>query len=158
MDMLARREHSVGELRIKLLRKGHTPVVVTQAMTGLQQDGLVSDQRFAEMLLTVRRGRGVGPLRIRKELQEKGVAEELINQYLDVSSPEWIEDVRRVRQKKYGDELPTNYAERARQARFLQYRGFTLDQIQRVLNADDADKSSTAHEKLRTARPFFKIL
>ena len=139
MDMLARREHSAGELRAKLLRKGHTPAAVTQAMTGLQQDGLVSDRRFAEMLLTVRRGRGVGPLRIRKELQEKGVAEELINQYLDVSSPEWIEDVRRVRQKKYGDELPANYAERARQARFLQSRGYTLAQIQGVFTSDVDD-------------------
>ena len=139
MDMLARREHSAGELRAKLLRKGHAPAAVTQAMTDLQQDGLISDRRFTEMLLTVRRGRGVGPLRIRKELQEKGVAEELINQYLDVSSLKWIEDVRRVRQKKYGDELPANYAERARQARFLQSRGYTFDQIQRVFTSDADD-------------------
>ena len=139
MDMLARREHSVGELREKLLHKGHTPAAITQAVAGLQQDGLVSDRRYTEMLLSARRSRGVGPLRIRKELQEKGVAEEFINQYLDVSSPEWIEDVRRVRQKKYGDKLPTNYAERARQARFLQSRGYTLTQIQRVFTSDADD-------------------
>ena len=139
MDMLARREHSVGELREKLLHKGHTAAAITPAVAELQQEGLVNDQRFTEMLLAARRGRGMGPLRIRKELQEKGVAAELINQYLDVSSPEWIKDVQRVRQKKYGDELPATYAERARQARFLQSRGYTLDQIQRVLTSDADD-------------------
>jgi regulatory protein len=139
MDMLGRREHSVAELQEKLIRKGHTEAAAAQAVAQLQQDGLVSDERFAEMLLSARRSRGVGPLRIRQEMLEKGVAEELVNQWLDVSSRVWIEQIRRVKQKKFGDALPANYAERARQARFLQYRGFTLDQIQRVLNADDAD-------------------
>ena len=139
MDMLSRREHSVAELQEKLRRLGHTQAAAQQAVARLQQDGLVSDARYAEMLLTARRARGVGPLRIRQELLEKGVAEELVNQWLDVSGREWIEQIRRVKQKKFGDALPANYAERARQARFLQYRGFTLDQIQRVLNADDAD-------------------
>ncbi len=139
MDMLGRREHSVAELREKLLRKGHPEAAAQQAVARLQQDGLVSDERYAEMLLAARRSRGVGPLRIRQELLEKGVAEELVNQWLDMSGREWIEQIRRVKQKKFGDALPASYAERARQARFLQYRGFTLDQIQRVLNADDAD-------------------
>ena len=139
MDMLSRREHSVAELREKLVRKGHAQTTAQQAVARLQQDGLVSDERYTEMLLSARSGRGVGPLRIRQELLEKGVAEELVNQWLDVSSRVWIEQIRRVKQKKFGDALPANYAERARQARFLQYRGFTLDQIQRVLNADDID-------------------
>ena len=139
MDMLGRREHSVAELWEKLVRKGHTESAAQQAVARLQQDGLVSDARYAEMLLTARRARGVGPLRIRQEMLEKGVAEELVNQWLDISGRVWIEQIRRVKQKKFGDALPVNFAERARQARFLQYRGFTLDQIQRVLNADDAD-------------------
>jgi regulatory protein len=137
--MLGRREHSVAELQDKLIRKGHAEAAVHQAVVRLRQDGLVSDERFTEMLLNARSSRGVGPLRIRQELLEKGIAEELINQRLDVSGREWIEQIRRVKQKKFGDALPANYAERARQTRFLQYRGFTLDQIRRVLNVDDAD-------------------
>lgn len=103
----------------------------------MRRAGLVSDERFTEMLVQVRRTRGFGPLRIKQELQEKGVAGELIDQWLDMSGPKWTNDIRWVRQKKFGAKLPKNFAERARQMRFLQYRGFTHDQIQHAFGRDD---------------------
>ncbi len=107
-------------------------------MTGdLQREGLVSDERFTEMLVRARRARGFGPLWIKRELQEKGVAGELIGERLDVAGREWTEEIRRVRQKKFGSKPPRNFAERARQARFLQYRGFTHDQIRSAFEYDD---------------------
>jgi regulatory protein len=102
----------------------------------LQREGLVSDERFMEMLVRVRRARGFGPLWIKRELQEKGVAGEMIAERLDVSGREWIEEIRRVRQKKYGVKQPKNFAERARQGRFLHYRGFTYDQIRCAFEQD----------------------
>jgi regulatory protein len=104
---------------------------------GLRRVSLVSDERFTEMLVQARRTRGFGPLWIKKELQEKGVAGELIDQWLDISGREWTNDIRRVRQKKFGAKLPKDFAERARQMRFLQYRGFTHDQIQHAFGRDD---------------------
>lgn len=100
---------------------------------------MVSDERFMESLIRARRNRGYGPLRIQKELQEKGVAPEAIANWLDATSREWIEDIRRVQQKKFGARLPKSYAERARQARFLQYRGFTYDQIQQLFDPRGRD-------------------
>jgi regulatory protein len=44
-----------------------------------------------------------------------------------------------VRRKRFGDEPPQDYKERARQSRFLQYRGFTSDQIRQVLDGDEFD-------------------
>ncbi len=89
-----------------------------------------------EMLVRARRARGFGPLWIKKELQEKGVAGELIAERLDVSGRGWLEEIRRVRQKKFGAKQPENFAARARQARFLQYRGFTHDQIRCAFGHD----------------------
>jgi regulatory protein len=43
----------------------------------------------------------------------------------------------KVRHKRFGSELPEDFKERARQARFLQYRGFTTDQINHALAGDD---------------------
>ncbi|MBI5611732.1 MAG: regulatory protein RecX [Gammaproteobacteria bacterium] len=107
-------------------------------MTGeLQREGLASDERFTEMLVRARRTRGFGPLRIKKELQEKGVAGELIADRLDMSDREWLTEIRRVRQKKFGVKQPKNFAERARQARFLHYRGFTHDQIRSAFGRDE---------------------
>jgi regulatory protein len=139
MQHLARREHSRRELHDKLLKKGCAEAIAADTVERLEQEHLVSDDRFMESLIQARRNRGYGPLRIQQELQEKGVTAEAIERWLDVSDCEWLEDIRRVQRKKFGARLPKNYPERARQARFLQYRGFTYDQIQKVLNPHGQD-------------------
>ena len=121
----------------KLIKKGCDETLARRVIDGLRRAGLVSDERFTEMLVRVRRTRGFGPLRIKKELQEKSVAGELIDRWLDISGREWTNDIRRVRHKKFGTKLPKNFTERARQMRFLQYRGFTHDQIQRAFGRDE---------------------
>jgi len=103
----------------------------------LTAEGLVSDRRFVEALIHARRIRGYGPLFIRRELEEKGVGRELIAQSVRPRDPEWMDDLRRVRKKKYGGRVPASLAERAKQMRFLQSRGFTHDQIRAVLGSDD---------------------
>lgn len=101
--------------------------------------GLLSDERFAEVLVRSRRQRGYGPVRIRKELVEKGLAPEAIERWVDIHSDDWIAELQRVRRKKFGARAPKSFAERARQARFLQYRGFTYEQIQQVFSSRAAD-------------------
>lgn len=78
-------------------------------------------------------------MRIRKELEEKGVESEAIGRWLDARSRDWLTELERVRRRKFGAAVPQNYEERAKQARFLQYRGFTFDQIQQALNSRAAD-------------------
>ena len=108
-------------------------------MAALAAEGLVSDERFVEALLHVRRVRGYGPLYIRRELEEKGIDRSTIDRWLDVGSRDWIEDVKRVHKKKFGGKQPASLAERAKRTRFLQSRGFTHEQIRRVLGSDDVD-------------------
>jgi len=139
MQWLARREHSRRELYNKLLKKGCAGPLADEVVKRLEQERLVSDDRFMESLIRVRRERGYGPLRIQKELHEKGVAPEAVERWLDVTGRDWLEDIRRVQRKKFGARRPKSFAERARQARFLQYRGFTYDQIQQVLNPHGQD-------------------
>ena len=123
----------------KLLDKGCPEALAAEVVQQLEAERLLSDDRFMESLIRARRERGYGPLRIQKELQEKGVVPESIERWLDVTGSEWLEDIRRVQRKKFGASVPKNFAERARQARFLQYRGFTYDQIQQVLNPHGQD-------------------
>jgi regulatory protein len=139
MQWLARREHSRRELQDKLSKKGCDAALAAEVVNKLESERLVSDDRFMESLIRARRNRGYGPLRIQKELQEKGVAPEAIATWLDVTSREWVDDIRRVQRKKFGGRIPRSYAERARQARFLQYRGFTYDQIQQLLDPRGRD-------------------
>ena len=73
--MLARREHSAFAVRRKLQQKGIAESDIVEAIERLQKEGLLSDQRYAESYINMRRGKGYGPLRIALELRERGVAE-----------------------------------------------------------------------------------
>lgn len=136
---MARREHSARELQQKLIHKGHDAAIVVEVLSVLSRQQLVSDRRYTEALLAARRQRGYGPLHIRRELEEKGIDAELISAYVAIQDEAWLMQVEAVRRKKFGAELPAQPAERQKQWRFLQYRGFTSEQIQRVLNARGRD-------------------
>lgn len=105
----------------------------------LAAEGLLSDERFAEVLVRSRRERGYGPLRIAKELKEKGLTQEAIERWVDPRSRNWVAQASRVRRRRFGARPPKDCAERAKQARFLQYRGFTFEQIQRALKEGTED-------------------
>ena len=85
--------------------------------------------------------RGQGPVRVRAELRRHGLEGPLVEECLD-AYPDWIVQLRKARQKKFGAQLPGDYADKQRQARFLGYRGFTSAQIRMALGFDidlDAD-------------------
>lgn len=137
--MLARREHSRHELAVKLMAKGFSEGIVQDLVMQLGLENLVSDERFVEAMLHSRIQRGYGPARIAQELRQKGVDEELVERRVDFFSRQWLERVREVWRKKYGDTLPDEPRERAKQMRFLQSRGFTVEQILHVMHGRKRD-------------------
>jgi regulatory protein len=139
LDLLARREHAVAELRQKLEAKGYASDTVQELVRELQDEGLVSDERFTEAFVRYRMNRGDGPLRIQSKLRECGVDEMTRARYLDFHDPRWLEQIKQARRKRFGAGLPGDYQERARQARFLQYRGFTTEQIRQTLDGGGFD-------------------
>jgi regulatory protein len=136
---LARREHSRAEITAKLVRKGCAVEVATQVAGDLVTQDYLSDERLAEAVARSRRRRGYGPMRIRKDLEQKGLADETIARWIGGAPEDWRADAERVRRRKFGDGKPQNIEERARQIRFLQQRGFTYEQIRQALNAPAAD-------------------
>lgn len=132
LRLLARREHSEFELRHKLIGRNFTDAIVDAVVGQLVDQGLLSDQRFAEVYARGRFERGYGPLRIRAELRERGVSGALTEQMLAGQSCSWVESASRQRSKRFGRQPVGDYRERAKQMRFLQQRGFTSDQIQAV--------------------------
>jgi len=139
MEMLSRREHAEHELTIKLIAKGYHSSVVVPLIADLKAQNLLSDERFSEAVLHVRNRRGYGPLHIVRELKQKGVDDALIDRLIDPDAVCWITAVREVRRKKYGERTPKDYREWTRQARFLQSRGFTTEQIRRAMDREDLD-------------------
>ena len=137
MNLLARREHSTQELRDKLLTRGFEDDEIVPALQTLSREGLLSDERFTESFIHSRMERGSGPVKIRAELRQRGVADEIITNWLDERDRVWLERAESVRCKKFGSALPVDYKEKARQARFLQYRGFSAEHTRQVLRDDD---------------------
>ena len=129
MDLLARREHSEQELQRKLQARGYTPETIGEALAALKAAGIQNDARFAEAYLRNRVANGYGPVRITRELYERGISRELVTQVLAALEMDWEEHVQAARQKKFGLQAPSDIKDQARQSRFLQYRGFTYQQI-----------------------------
>jgi len=129
LRLLARREHSHQELVLKLAAKGFQIQDVTGVIDRLAEKGLQSDLRFAESFTRYRISRGQGPLRIRAELQQRGVGNELITTALDSEGVNWLELAKEQRCKRFGQSIPETTAEQARQQRFLHQRGFSSEHV-----------------------------
>ncbi len=97
----------------------------------LEKEGLLSDQRYAESVARVR-GARFGSARVRQELEQKGVAPHLIQATTDALRDSESDRLREVWAKKFGTP-PADFAEAARQSRFLLQRGFSTDLIRRLM-------------------------
>jgi len=130
MDFLARREYGQTELIRKLTGKGFQNDAATIAVTQLTDEGLQSDQRFAESFVQSRINQGKGPVRIRLDLGQRGIGDATIEIAIEDTDPDWHALASAQRHKKFGSSAPSDFKEKARQMRFLQYRGFEQDHIQ----------------------------
>ena len=138
MDLLARREHGRMELSRKLRSHGAPTDLIEPALERLADEGLLSEARYLESFVRMRANAGYGPLRIREELTQRGLPREDVEQALRDSGFDWGEQLRDVWLRKFG-ELPGDQRERARQGRFLSYRGYPLDLIGRLLRGASLD-------------------
>ena len=137
MDFLARREYGREELIGRLKAGGFDAVIAEDAVARLAEEGLQDDVRFAGNFASAKLGRGTGPLRIRQALIEKGLRESVADDALDELDADWDQQAREVRLKKFGEDIPSDFKEKARQMRFLQYRGFDHDQIRAAMREQD---------------------
>lgn len=136
MNFLARREHSRAELARKLVSHGE-PDEVEALLDQLEQEKLLSNSRYVEMLAHARSGKH-GSLRLKADLRAKGVPDSEMAAALEAARTLDLAAARAVWQKKFG--APANdAAERARQFRFLAGRGFPVDVIARVIGGIDSE-------------------
>ena len=155
MDLMARREHSRFELAQKLRKKcarvasakdvasandnaGTQDIdgLVEEVLDHLASDQLLSDRRFVESYISYRQRSGFGPLKVNAELRERGISDELARAAMQPLDDSWHAIASRERRKKFGDDLPATKQAIARQQRFLQYRGFSIEHIRSAMRRD----------------------
>jgi regulatory protein len=139
--LLARREHSRKELKNKLIQKGFDADDIERGLNDLEQRGWLSDHRFTESWIRHRVESGYGPFRIRNELAEKGISKLLIDQTFEEIDIDWVKIAHKVWQKKY-NAIPQDWPEKVKQMRFLQYRGFSsqdIESVYQMINSEQGD-------------------
>ncbi|QQS55972.1 MAG: regulatory protein RecX [Candidatus Competibacteraceae bacterium] len=129
LELLARREHSRLELRQKLIQRGFPADCIEPALDQLVEERWLDEARFAELYARGRADKGYGPLRIGRELRERGVPRELVDTVLAELEGDWLPKLRELHRKRFKALLPADAAGRMRQTRVLRQHGFTLDQI-----------------------------
>ncbi len=152
---LSRREYGKAELKQKLIDKEQALDKIDALLDEFEEKGYQSDYRTTLMLIreSIRKGRGRG--RIKREFYNKKIAmpsniDELIDmantesdefsEFIDdnedslVDGVDWLKLAVTARTKKYGATIPTGQKDKAKQLRFLQYRGFNVDICFAALN------------------------
>ncbi len=140
LRLLSIREHSRQELARKLAARLPDDAPIDAVLDALEQNNLLSESRFAASYVNERLQKGFGPHRIAAELQQRGIDKDTISQQLSLDDATWAEYLVNAYQRRFGDTIPQNAKERARCARFLEYRGFPSRLIARFLAHHDCIK------------------
>lgn len=139
LEYLSKREYSAAELAQKLKGYADDADDIPALIADFRARGWLSDARYAEQMVHARQAK-FGTARVAHELREKGVDDALINEAIAGLQDNEVERASEVWRKKF-KAAPTTREEWAKQARFLQSRGFTFEVIKQILNRHAEDDS-----------------
>ncbi len=131
LRLLARREHSRAELSRKLEAAGFARAETGLLLDDFESKNWLSDLRFAESYVADHRARA-GSIKLAYDLRQRGVADSTIESVLNDNRDSELDRAREIWRKKF-NALPNNAAEKAKQIRFMQSRGFTGEVIRRAI-------------------------
>lgn len=137
LRLLSGREYSRTELERKLIRFEEEPGTLSLALDDLQVKGFISEARVIESVIHRRSGK-LGLMRIRQELQGKGLDPEAVTTALSGLKDSERERAQEVWRKKFGA-LAADAQDGAKQMRFLASRGFGGDVIRQVVKGASDD-------------------
>lgn len=126
---LARREYSVFELTQKLVEREFDLPSIEKQLSLFIQKNLQSDSRYAQSVVRIGYMNGKGPRYIEQKLKQQKIDEDLYQTYMFSDEFDWFAKAHEVRMKKYGDAEGIDFKVKQKQMRFLQSRGFDLEQI-----------------------------
>ena len=130
---LSRREYGIEELKRKLVQRGAEADIANQVVSDYAEQNLVSDERFTEMYVRMRIRRLFGPLKIRGELRQRGIADRVIAEGMQVDQEIWLDGATQWAARRVRGEL--DFAGRAKLHRSLMNRGFSHEQASTALQS-----------------------
>lgn len=144
--LLSRRDYATGELRTRIRQRVYEKndgkvddLIIDNVIQRLMELNYLDDQRVIEVYLRSYARKPYGPNRIKQTLRQKGFAAELIDHVFMHCDIDWFALAEESRIKKFGTDIPKDFKEKAKQIRYLQYKGFSGDMIFEQFNANSAD-------------------
>jgi regulatory protein len=122
LRLLTQREHSKAELARKLRALETDDGALARVLDDFEAKGLISEQRVANSVVNTK-GKKLGGLRIKFELQAKGLSDDLVRETVSHLKDTEMARAQSVWAKKFG-EAPADTKGQAKQMRFLAARGF----------------------------------
>lgn len=147
LAMLARREHSRQQVKIKLITKGFESAEIEPVLDYCESKSYLDDCRYGEMLVRAHIEKGHGLLRIKQVLIQKGLSQEHIQQVLDCTDCDWFELAKTKAIKKYGSNTldAKDYKEKAKRVRYLVGQGFDYEQVNYALEESGFNSDFSEH-------------
>jgi regulatory protein len=137
VKLLKTREHARLDLERKLRHRVYPVDAVAVVLDALEHDGLLSEDRLLETYVNERLEKGFGPLRIRVELQGKGLSDSSIEPNLRIDDAQLLALMTAAHDRRFGADSRGDRQTLAKRARFLEYRGFPSYLIARLLDTED---------------------
>ncbi|MGP8308370.1 recombination regulator RecX [Vibrio sp. YIC-376] len=139
IQLLSRRDHGQYELHQKLALKGYEDADIEAAINFCLDHNYLDDLRYAKSQIRQHVYKGHGERRIRQELAQKRVSESVIEEAMAEEPQDWFELARMAADKKFKAIKAKDQKEYAKQVRFMQYRGYSFEQISYALSFEEHD-------------------
>jgi len=133
---LSRREHSIKEMHTKLKQRLYVQDEIVEVIDYLIANNYLCEQRYTDSMYRMRANKGYGKRYIEGELVQKGISQSIIREVAEGLTIDWYELAQNVYLKKFGDTHSLDQKDKAKRIRFLQYRGFSNDEIFAILEAE----------------------
>ena len=135
--LLARKDYSNGEIRRALHHLSDDTIAGESAIGRLRDNNYLDNRRIAENMVSRFLRKQYGPVRIKQELRQKGIEQDVADAALNDSNADWFQVASDCRYKKFGNDQPADTKEKIRQMRYLQSRGFTMDMINEAMSSQE---------------------
>ncbi len=139
LGLLARRDHSREEMRLKLTAKGFPPAEIEDTLRKLEAKKILDDSRYARHLaISLAQEELLGPQRLRQKFFQKGIPADLAQDAMAIAEATFSvkERLRQIVERKLKgrrlDEL--TLSEKEKLAGALHRKGFPWEDVQATLN------------------------
>lgn len=135
--LLAKREYSKRDLQQKLVELGANADDAEVLVDELAEQNYQSDERMAGIVVRSQIKQGRGLVRVKQALKKYHLDESLAEDSLQEVN--WLQQAYQLKVRKFGTDISKDPKIKAKQIRFLQYRGFSFDIIMQAIQMSEDD-------------------